>query len=165
MSYKRKELYFSLTLPLVAFFICMSFYFLFNNLLLFTVYIILFFLTCLFQSYCCTYQGCPYIGGFCPAVAEIYPSNLLAKLLLKRGIKKSKEAFTVCASGAFISLVMFILFPLYWMLTVHAVWGILYLLYLFLYFPFFFLSICPFCAIKRTCPGGQVHAIFRNRKI
>ena len=156
VPYKRTWLYLMLTVPLLA---MMGFagYILWTYNFIFTIiYISIFAFTNLFQSYCCHYQECPYVGGFCPAVAGIVPASLIAKIWQKLKVKKNKLAFEILATLGALMLLGLILFPLYWLFIYHIVAFVGYLLIIIIYAFAFLLLICPACAIRDTCPGGKV---------
>ena len=112
-------------------------------------------MTNLIQSYCCHYQDCPYVGGFCPAVAGIVPASLIAKIWQKLKVKKSKIAFEILATFGALMLLALIVFPLYWLFIYHIAAFIGFLVGIIVYAFAFLLSICPACAIRDTCPGGK----------
>jgi hypothetical protein len=154
--YRRKTLYFILTIPIVALYILVfiylwSFSFIFSILLLF-FYLVM----CFFQAYCCAYQDCPYVGGFCPAVVGIMPASLLAKLLYgKKKIKKTKKLFDINASIAFVALLGMAFFPLFWIAKLGIIYAVGYFLFHVVYYIVYGLTICPVCAIRDICPGGK----------
>lgn len=155
VPYKRTWLYILLTIPLLS---IMGFatYVLWTYNYIFTIiYVSFFILTNFFQSYCCTYQECSYVGGFCPAVAGIVPASFIAKILVKLKVKRSKIAFEIFAILGSLMLLSLILFPLYWLFIYHIVAFVGYLLIIILYAFAFLITICPACAIRDTCPGGQ----------
>jgi hypothetical protein len=128
------------------------------------IYIAIFVLIHLVQSYCCYYQSCPYVGGFCPAVAGIVFSSILAKLLEKIKPKKSKVWFEVFATFGAILLLGLIIFPLYWLFLYNIIAFIGFLLLVMVYATAFLLTICPVCATRKTCPGGIASTKLRSRK-
>ena len=112
--------------------------------------------TSYFQAYCCVYQECPYIGKFCPAVSGIYVGNILAKHLYSKDSSKSEKKFNRHKNlGIFFWLAM-AFFPLYWIYLLGIEYAILYFIFQLGYYLFFGLTICPSCAIRNTCPGGQL---------
>jgi hypothetical protein len=105
----------------------------------------------LFQAGCCV--GCPYRGKYCPAFLGIYPANVLSGILYPR--RKFDQGFfdRSAAAGEFTLLVM-ILFPIYWMLK--TAWFLLpiYLLLLAAHLVIFMPTQCEKCSYHETCPGG-----------
>lgn len=155
VPYKRFWLYFLLTIPLLA---IMGFagYVLWIDWYGYgLIYISFWLLTNIFQSYCCAYQDCPYTGRLCPAVAGIIPASFLGKLLQKMKVKKSKIVFEIFAIFGSLNLLALIVFPLYWLFVYHIVAFVGYLIIIIIYAFAFLLTICPACAIRDTCPGGQ----------
>ena len=164
VPYSRYWLYLLLTVPLVS---MMGFvgYVLWTNHFAYTIaYIGFYILTFLFQSYCCYYQNCPYVGGFCPAIAGIVPASLVAKLLTKIKVRKSKFLFEFFAILASINLLALIVFPLYWLFLYHIAVFVGFLILVMLYGFAFLLTICPVCAVRKTCPGGQASQKLRIKK-
>ena len=87
IPYKRKALYLLLTVPIIILYLVIMGYLWKINTIVFFIYLSLFALSILFQSYCCEYQSCPYIGKFCPGIGGfIIPASVVALLLKK--IKK-----------------------------------------------------------------------------
>ena len=164
VPYRRKILYFVLTIPLLVLLISV-FTYLWSFSFILSILLLLFYLvTCYFQAYCCAYQDCPYVGGFCPAVTGIMPASILAKLLYgNRKIKKSKKLFDVNATIAFIALLGLTFFPLFWIAKLGIAFAIGYVLIYMVYYLVFVLTICPVCAIRNTCPGGKLQSMVMKR--
>lgn len=89
VPYSRKRAYFILTVPFLILLILVAVYLWSINFALSLIFISLFVTANLLQAYCCAYQECPYAGGFCPAVAGIMPSSMLAKIILRKKVKKA----------------------------------------------------------------------------
>ncbi|MBD3191245.1 MAG: hypothetical protein GF308_11405 [Candidatus Heimdallarchaeota archaeon] len=155
VPYRRMWLYFLYTIPIMAMIGFTAYVLWLYNYVYTIIYMGFYVLTFLFQSYCCVYQSCPYIGGFCPAVAGIIPASFVAKLLEKLKVKKDKKLFDFFALIASITLLGLIVFPLYWLFIYHIAAFVGYLCLIALYTIAFLLSICPVCAIRKTCPGGR----------
>jgi hypothetical protein len=119
-----------------------------------------YFLTNYGQAYCCAYQECPYVGQFCPALFGIFPANLIARRMVKKGVTRSKKRFEVSAAVAFGSfLIGVVLLPLYWLYLLNIWYAVLYFAFHLVSVLIFFFTICPTCSIRDTCPGGKVHQI------
>ena len=162
VPYRRFPLYALLTVPMVCM-IGFAAYVLWLDSYIFTIiYIGLFILTNFFQSYCCHYQSCPYVGGFCPAVAGIIPSSFIAKIWEKLNIKKSKIWFEIFATCGSLTLFSLIVFPLYWLFLYHIVAFVGFLLMVIIYAATFLLTICPVCAVRKSCPGGKASTKLRR---
>lgn len=115
VPYSRKRAYWFLTIPFL-FLLLITFIYLWTiNVGSALIFIALFILACLFQSYCCTYQDCPYIGGWCPAISGIIPASLFAKMFCGKNIEKTKMRFALFGTVAFCSLAGLGVFPLYWL--------------------------------------------------
>jgi hypothetical protein len=120
------------------------------------IYFSFYALTNIFQSYYCVSINCPYIGKFCPAVAGIMPTSWIAKLLKKLHPKPNKKIAEVFALLGALMLLCLVIFPLYWLFQYHIVAFIGYLLGIMVYAFAFLLTICPVCASRELCPGGQM---------
>jgi hypothetical protein len=158
--YRRKKLHAALTIPLFLIYIAIFVYLWSFSYFLSLSYFLLYLIVCLFQSYCCAYQECPYIGGFCPAVSGIMPSSILAKFLYGRKVRrKSKALFNLNATIAFAALLGFVLLPVYWIYRLGILYLIGYVVFYSGYYLVFMLTVCPACAIRETCPGGKLQGI------
>ncbi|MEJ2356292.1 MAG: hypothetical protein P8Y62_10435 [candidate division WOR-3 bacterium] len=154
VPYKRKALYLILTIPIIILYLVIMIHLWQVNKLIFAIYCSFFILGILFQSYCCAYQDCPYIGKFCPGLGGfLMPASLVARLLKK--VKKAKIMFDLCASIAFICLLGIILLPVYFIYKLGLFLLILYSVIVVVYIVSFLLLICPACAIRDTCPAGK----------
>jgi hypothetical protein len=154
IPYKRKLLYLLLTVPIIILYLLIILYLWEINKLVFTIYCSLFILGILFQSYCCAYQSCPYIGKFCPGLGGfIVPASVVALLLKK--VKKVKALFDLFASLGFICLLGIIILPVYFIYRLGVNLLIFYSIIVISYNILFLLFICPFCAIRDTCPAGK----------
>lgn len=161
--YRRKKLYLFLTIPLLAVLVLVFVYLWSFTPILSLVFLLLYLAICYFQAYCCAYQDCPYIGGFCPAIIGIMPASWMAKLLYGKRIKKSRRLFDLSASFAAAAMFGMILLPVYWIAKL-GVWCVVgYVGFLVVYYLVFLLSVCPACAIRGTCPGGKLQGwVFGN---
>ena len=129
-------------------------------LIFFSFYI----LGCVFQAYCCAYQDCPYIGGWCPGLAGIIPASRIARMLYGKTIKKTTKRFALFGTLAFCSLIGLGVFPLYW-LGQRAAWlAVAYFVLNLAYYTLFLMTVCPVCAIRNTCPGGKCHQLVLKGK-
>ena len=161
VPYHRKELYFSLTVPFLLLLIVILVYLWTIRFVLAVVFALLYLLMCFFQAYCCVYQGCPYVGGFCPAIIGIMPASLLAKLLYgNERVVKSKGLFELNAILAIICWLGLISFPLHWIGQLGKVFFVGYIFSHVVYVVIFVITICPACAIRKICPGGRFGSIF-----
>jgi hypothetical protein len=162
--YRRKGLYFILTAPFLVFLILVFVYLWSVSFILSLVFLAFYLAMCYFQTYCCAYQDCPYIGGFCPAVAGIMPASLLAKLIYSRKqIVKSKRSFEIYATLAIIAWLGLIVFPLFWIVGLGIPFAVGYVACHAVYYVVYVLTICPACAIRHTCPGGKLQSRILKR--
>jgi hypothetical protein len=119
----------------------------------------LYLVTSYFQAYCCVYQDCPYIGGFCPAISGIYVGNILANHIYSKDTPKSEKKFNRHKNLGILFWLLMAFFPFYWIYLLGIEYAILYFLFQLGYYLFFGLTICPSCAIRSTCPGGKIQKI------
>ncbi len=164
VPYKRKLLYLSLTIPIIILYLLIIVHLWGVNKLVFTIYCSFFVLAIIFQSYCCAYQSCPYIGKFCPGIGGfIIPASVVALLLKK--VKKVKALFDLFASLGFICLLAIILLPVYFIYKLGVNLLVFYAIIVIAYSILFLILICPVCAIRDTCPAGKVSSnIYKFRK-
>jgi hypothetical protein len=165
VPYRRKGLYLAITLPFMAILAAvLAFLWTFHPLLALAFFG--FYATVVVvQSYCCAYQDCPYVGGFCPAVTGIWPANPLAKWLAARTKLRSAILFEVLATIGFVAILGLAFFPLWWLAKASVWLAVAYVVVQLFYYGFFTLAVCPSCAIRNACPGGQVHQfILRQSK-
>jgi hypothetical protein len=133
------------------------------NVILSVLFVALYLAMCGFQTYCCAYQECPYIDGFCPAIAGIVPASWLARWFYgRREVVKSKMAFEVQAVLAIGCWLGLILLPLWWIAQRSIPLAIGYVLFHAIYYILFGLTVCPACAIRGTCPGGKLQGLVRR---
>lgn len=163
VPYSRTLLYLLLTIPLLCMMGFVAYVLFTYSYIFMIIYLAFFVLTSVFQSYCCHYQSCPYVGGFCPAVAGIILASFFAKLLEKIHVRKSKLLFDIFAIIASINLLGLIVFPLYWLFIYNIILFVGFLLMVMLYAIAFLLLICPVCATRNTCPGGIASSKLRRK--
>jgi len=164
VPYRRKGLYFALTIPLLSLLILAFIYLWTFNFVLPIVFVSFYLAMCYFQIYCCAYQDCPYVGGFCPAIVGIMPSSIMTKFIYgKKNIIKSKKSFEIHATLAFTGWLGLILFPLFWIAKLGILFAVGYAACHAVYYLIFGLTICPACAVRRTCPGGKLQSIVLKR--
>lgn len=154
VPFKKKALYLALTLPIVVVFILIAVYLYPLSRPAFVFYVSCFAAVMLFQSYCCAYQDCPYVGKFCPGIGGITVLSSLIALLLRKA-KKSKTLFNVFATLGFLCLIIITVFPVFYLMRTSIIVGIGYIVVSVLYIVLFFRFVCPACAIRDTCPGGK----------
>lgn len=164
VPFRRKRIYLVLTVPFVVLLVS-AFVYLWNYSFILSVAFISFYLAmCYFQTYCCAYQDCPYVGGFCPGIVGIIPASLLTKLIYgKKQVVRSKKSFEMHARAAFLCWLGLIVFPFFWIgkLGISVAAG--YVACHAVYYVIFGLTICPACAIRHTCPGGKLQSVVLKR--
>ena len=171
--FRRKGIYLAIVLPYLAVLISVFFFLLLKKepirraavgrrsrtrLVPGLVYLSLYLGMCYFQAYCCACQECPYVGEFCPAIAGIYPGNILARVKYGKGIVKSEKRLRANASLASACWGGLMLFPLPWLAKRSVSYAVGYSLVHAVYYLFHGLAVCPVCAIRDTCPGGMLQA-------
>ena len=160
VPYRRKGVYLVLTVPLVLLLISVAVYLGTVRFILAVVFVALYVGMCYFQAYCCAYQECPYVDGFCPAIVGIVPAGRLARWLYgRRRVVKSKAAFETQAALAFGCWMGLVFFPLWWIAKRSVPLAVGYVVLHAVYYVIFGLTICPACAIRGTCPGGKLQSI------
>jgi hypothetical protein len=165
VPYRRKGLYFVLTVPFVLIMLAVFIYLWRYSFLLSLAYLGFYFMTSFFQAYCCAYQDCPYVGKFCPAVIGIYPGNMFAKWLYSnKKIVRSKKKFEQSVTWALVGWGGLIILPLYWLSRLSIWWAVGYAAAHVVYTLIFWLTICPVCAIRNTCPGGKLYNMVAGRR-
>ncbi|MFB6088355.1 MAG: hypothetical protein ABEK36_01100 [Candidatus Aenigmatarchaeota archaeon] len=163
VPFKHKKEYLIYTISFLAICIGVFIFLLTNKIWIGLIYLYLYLHTAFFQSFCCIYEECPYIGGFCPAIIGILPAPIIAKWMKSRLKAPIQEKhFKIYMNIAFIGFFGFLLYPLFWLFSVHWILGVLFLLLEITYYIVFSLRICPNCAIRDTCPGGKLSKKFKK---
>jgi hypothetical protein len=159
VPYRRKGLYFALTVPLFLILIAVFVYLWTYSFVLSLIFSLFYLIMCYFQAYCCVHQDCPYVGGFCPAVMGIVPGNIMAKrIYANKNVLKSKRKFELHATIAIFAWLAIMVFPLLWIAKLGMAFSVGYVACHVVYYAVFGLTICPVCAIRNTCPGGKFQA-------
>jgi hypothetical protein len=108
--------------------------------------------------------GCPYRGGYCPGLCQLYFAPFLSKLIYKeegsgpRSFKLPLALMGVFGIGSYV-FVTYWLFRLYWGDRPLVVLALLALL--IVHMPLSFFLLCPNCGYKHTCPMAKVHKAFK----
>jgi hypothetical protein len=111
--------------------------------------------------------GCPYRGGYCPGVAQLYFAPFLSLVLYKdtarkptaRSFKVPLALLGILGIGSYL-FAFYWLFRLYWSAQPLVVLGLLALL--LLHMPLSFFLLCPKCSYNETCPMAKVHEVFKK---
>ena len=163
VPYRRKGLYLALTIPMLLLLLAVLIYLGTFSILLSLAFLACYLVMSTFQAYCCAYQDCPYVGGFCPAVLGIMPASLIAKVLYgNREIVRTKARFETYATLAILGWLGLAFLPVYWLAKLGVGFAIAYVACHAVYAFVFSLTVCPVCAIRDTCPGGKVHKLVRR---
>jgi len=118
------------------------------------IYLTLFPIVILGQSTACLEFKCPYIDGFGPCVGGFcLPARWVARLYA--GKELPSWLFQVGITSAEIAFFGIILYPLYFLFEAGTAYLLFYLAVVLLYAGVFLTRICPVCAIREKCPGGQ----------
>jgi hypothetical protein len=145
-------LYFLTLVPFLVALIGAAYLLATESIYLLVIFLLLYIGINVFQAGCCI--GCPYRGGFCPAVFGIYLGNLLSVTVYKNRTY-TPGFFRINAALAEIFLSATILFPVYWLAVSNWVYPLVYLFLVGLHVVTFFPAMCPKCSYNDTCPGGQ----------
>lgn len=113
--------------------------------------------------------GCPYRGGYCPGVSQLYIAPFLSTIMCKgtkrssrdRSFKVSLALLSVFGIGSYI-FAFYWLYVLYW--TEYALVVLVLLGLLVVHIPLSFLILCPKCGHNDTCPMAKVQKTFKNGK-
>ena len=163
VPYRRKGLYLTLTIPMLLLLLVVFVYLWTNSVLLSLAFLSCYLAMSFFQAYCCAYQRCPYVGGFCPAILGILPASLIARYLYSnREISRTRARFDAHATVAVIGWLGLVFLPVYWIARQAIGLAIAYVACHAVHALIFTLTICPVCAIRQTCPGGKVHKLVRR---
>lgn len=154
VPYPRKPLYLIITIPMFALYIAICAYLRKVGLVYFLIYCALFVIVAVGQSYVCMYYACPYIGRFAPCVGGFcLPASRIA--LLFRNAKKSERTYNISITAAFLAFIGIIVFPIYFLYQLNAAYLLAYLGIVLVYAAIFLGYVCPVCATRHVCPGGQ----------
>jgi hypothetical protein len=112
-------------------------------------------------------NGCPYRGGYCPGVSQMYFAPFLSALLRKG--KKAislKRSFTVNLILLGLFGIGSYIFALYWLYMLYWNENTLIVLVLLgcllLHMPLSFFILCPKCSYNNICPMARVQKSFKN---
>lgn len=117
------------------------------------LWILIYFALIIFQAGCCI--SCPYRGKYCPAILGIYFSNVLSKFLYS-DFEYEENQFKQNAIWSEITIVVFILYPVYWLFISNWFYVLIYFALIFLHFILFMPTQCRRCSFNCLCPGGKI---------
>ena len=130
---------------------------------MFIIWILIYIIVNIFQAACCI--GCPYKGKYCPPIFGIYMSNILSDYLY-RDFESEPDFFKKNAKGGEISLLIFLLYPTYWLFITDWTYLLLYLSMIILHLVIFMPIQCRKCSYNKICPGGKSYLyLCRGKKI
>ena len=112
-------------------------------------------------------KGCPYRGGYCPGVSQMYFAPFLSALVSKgkegisseRSFKVNLVLLGLFGIGSYI-FAFYWLYVLYW--SEKALVVLVLLGCLLLHMPLSFFILCPKCSYNDTCPMARVQKAFKN---
>jgi len=159
-SKRDRFLYSAILIPFLVAFIGAAYLLATVSIYLTVIFLLLYIIVNFFQAGCCV--GCPYRGKFCPAVFGMYLANFLsATIYRKRNFEP--RFFKVNATLTEISVIIALLFPIYWLLSLNWYYLVAFLSLIVVHIVLFYPIICPKCGYNDTCPGGQVvHKLFKK---
>ena len=164
VPYPRKSLYLLLTIPMIAIYVAIAAFLWKVNLTVFVIYLALFIVVAVSQSYVCVYWQCPYVGKFAPCVGGFcLPSSQLARLF--KNAKRSESLYNIAVTLAFAAFLGIIVLPIYFLYQQGIVYLLGYLGIVLIYASSFLWWICPVCGTRHVCPGGQASAKLREKLI
>jgi hypothetical protein len=162
VPYQRKTLYLLLTIPMIVMYVAMALLLWQVSKAALLVYVALFIIVALGQSYVCVYWQCPYVGKFAPCVGGFcLPSSRIA--LLFKNVEKTERRYNMAVTLAFAALLGIIILPLYFLYRLHIAFLLIYLVVVLAYAVAFLWLICPACATRQVCPGGQISTKLRDK--
>ncbi len=162
VPYKRKSLYLTLTIPMIAMYIAIAIFLWKISVVLLAVYVSLFVFVALFMSYVCVYWQCPYIGKFAPCVGGFcLPSSQIARVF--KNAKRSESRYNTFLTLAYVCFFGIILFPIYFLYLHSIVLLLAYIGIVVVYGSVFTLFVCPVCGTRHICPGGQAAVKLREK--
>jgi hypothetical protein len=111
--------------------------------------------------------GCPYRGGYCPGLSQLYFAPFLSMMIYRsktrssgaRSFKINLALLSVFGIGSY-------LFAFYWLFLLHwrslPIVVLVLLALLIIHMPLSFFILCPKCDYNDTCPMAKVHKVFKG---
>ena len=124
------------------------------NLILPFIWVFIYLTVNFFQAGCCV--GCPYRGKYCPAFCGVYLGNIMSTILYRKR-QFDPAFFKRNAAGGEIMLIIFLLFPAYWIIISEFYYIFIYITLIILHIILFMPSQCSKCSYSETCPGGKAY--------
>ena len=111
--------------------------------------------------------GCPYRGGSCPGVCQLYFAPFLSMVMYKdkerasgvRSFKVNLALLGIFGIGSY-AFAFYWLYRLHWSEHPLVVLGLLALL--LLHMPLSFFILCPKCSYNDTCPIARVYRVVKK---
>jgi hypothetical protein len=161
VPYPRKTFYWLLTIPMIVMYVAIAALLWQVSVVAFVVYCVLFPVVALGQSYACVYWECPYVGKAAPCVGGLcLPSSQIARLL--KNAKRSARIYNVAVTVAFLALLGIVVLPIPFLYERSLVYLLGYVGIVVGYAAAFLQWICPVCATRQVCPGGQAATKLRE---
>jgi hypothetical protein len=153
------------TIPLIAFYIGSTYLLARESVYLVGVFLLLWVAVNVAMAGICA--GCPYRGGYCPGVCQLYFAPFLSMVMYKdtergsgpQSFKVHLALLGIFGMGSYI-FAFYWLFRLYWQEYPLVVLGLLAIL--LLHMPLSFFILCPKCGYNDTCPMATVHRILKK---
>jgi len=161
VPYPRKGLYLVLTVPMIVMYAALALFLWRVSRAFFVVYLGLFVLVAIAQSYVCVCWQCPYVGRFAPCVGGFcLPSSQIARLF--RNVKATTRSYNIVVTVAFAGFLGIIVLPVYFLYRQSIGYLLGYLGIVLVYTACFLWLICPVCGTRWVCPGGQTATKLRE---
>ncbi|MBN1416402.1 MAG: hypothetical protein JW973_14965 [Bacteroidales bacterium] len=154
---KDKWLYIISLIPFIMLFAGTLYILIDYSVLISLLWIFLYIIVNFFQAGCCV--GCPYRGRYCPAFCGVYLGNLLSCVLYKNR-EFDAEFFERNAAGGEITLILFLIFPLYWIFLAQWYYIPIYIGLIIAHIVLFMPSQCSRCSHNKNCPGGKAYQAY-----
>ena len=162
VPYRRKALYLIITIPMIILYVFTAICLWKVNITVFAIYVLLFVFVAFFMSYVCVYWECPYVGKFAPCVGGFcLPSSQIARLF--KNTKRSETRYNIFLNLAYVCFFGILLFPTYFLYMQNIFYLFVYTGIVIVYLVLFNLFICPVCATRHICPGGQMAVKIRKK--
>jgi len=153
-------------IPLIAYYVGSIYLLAMGSIYLVVIFLLLWVGVNVFAAGICA--GCPYRGGYCPGVCQLYFAPFLSTLIYKGRVRDSRsQSFkaNLLLIGAFgmgsYVFGFYWLFRLYWHEHPIIVLGLLALL--LIHMPLSFFLLCPKCSYNDTCPMANVYNVFQKK--
>ncbi len=164
LPYPRMRLYWIMTAPMLLLYGGVAFILAGFGRGVLMIYLLLFLVVALGQSTACVEFQCPYVGHFSPCAAGFcLPASWIARLYFHKTLPR--WLFPIGITAAEIAFFGVILFPLYFLYQLSIFFLLGYILIALGYAAGYLHWICPECAIREDCPGGQAStALFQIKE-